>query len=223
MSDILKMLAINVIIVLVYAVIALAVGFLAASQTILAEGLSNLSAAPVAVLNLLVMKYLDKRKSQLAELAKIGENGEKSSKMAKLEPIVGVLNNCFLLAVCVAVIVGSVQILLDGGNHEIQLVSSILFGLFALAYSTSVFVYFRKIARKTPSALVNATVIAWKFTMLIGTGIVVGFGVSWLLNWANFTKITPFIDPILAILLMLFFAISPILGIRDCFREILRE
>jgi len=206
-----KMLAINVGIVVIYAAIAVVTGVIVSSQTILAEGISNLGSAPVAVLNLLVIKFIARQDTKKYPFGK-----------EILELFVGIPSNCFLLLVCIIVIANSVQILLAGGNAEIQVASSILFGIFSVVFNMSVYAYFNTLAKKNPSPLVMATVIAWKFSVMVGIGIVLGFSLSWLLNFTPFRVITPYIDPALAIVLMLIFASSPIIGIRDCMREVMQ-
>jgi len=206
------MLAINVGIVVTYATIAVATGVIVSSQTILAKGISNLGSAPIAVLNLLVIKFIAKQDTKKYPFGK-----------ETLEPFVGIPNNCFLLLVCIMVIASSVQMLLAGGNAEIQVASSILFGIFSVVFNISVYAYFNALAKKNPSPLVMATVIAWKFSVMVGIGIVLGFSLLWLLNLMPFSAITPYIDPALAIALMLIFASSPIIGIRDCMRELMQS
>jgi len=206
-----KMLATNVAIVFVYAAIAAVTGVLVSSQTILAEGVSNLGAAPIAVLNLFVVKFIGRRNAKKYPFGK-----------ETLEPFVGIPNNIFLLAVCAAVIANSAQMLLAGGNDEIRVTSSILFGVFACLFNVCVYRYFSALAKKNPSPLVVATVIAWKFSALVGLGIVLGFSLSWALSLTPLSGITPYIDPVLAIVLMLVFASSPVAGIRDCMGELMR-
>jgi len=69
-----------------------------------------------------------------------------------------------------------------------------------------------------PPLLAAGLLIAWKFSALV----VLGFGLSWALNLTPFSAITVYIDPALAIVLMLVFASSPIIGIRDCVRGLAR-
>jgi cation diffusion facilitator family transporter len=206
-----KMLTFNVGIVLTYATIALVTGILISSQTIMAEGISNLSAAPLAIINLFVIKFISKRNSKKYPFGK-----------ETLEPFVGIPNNIFLLVVCVMVIVSSVQMLLTGGNYEIQVTSSILFGVFSVVFNICVYRYFSSLAKKNPSPLVMATVIAWKFSVMVGIGIVLGFSIAWILSLTPLSGITPFIDPALAIILMLIFALSPITGMRECMKELMQ-
>jgi len=206
-----KMLTVNVAIVIGYAIIAVTTGIMVSSQTILAEGVSNLGSAPIAILNLFVVKFIAKRNT-----------GKYPFGKETLEPFVGIPNNCFLLLICVTVIANGARTLLAGGNDEIRLTSSILFGVFSVVFNVIVHAYFKSLAKKNPSPLVMATVIAWKFSALVGIGIVLGFGLSWVLNLTPLAGITPYMDPALAIILMLLFASSPIVGIRDCMRELMR-
>ena len=206
-----KMLTINVVIVVTYAIIALVAGVLFSSQTILAEGISNLSAAPLALVNLFVIRFINKQNVKKYPFGK-----------ETLEPFVGIPNNVFLLLVCAMVIINSVQMLFAGGNNEIQLTSSILFGVFSVVFNGCVYSYFKSLSKKNPSPLVMATVIAWKFSVMVGVGIVLGFSLSWLLNLTPFGGITPYTDPALAIILMLVFATSPIMGLKDCMKELMQ-
>jgi predicted Co/Zn/Cd cation transporter (cation efflux family) len=78
------------------------------------------------------------------------------------------------------------------------------------------------LAKKNPSPLVMATVIAWKFSVMVGAGIVLGFSIAWVLNLTPVSGITPYIDPALAIILMLIFALSPVIGIKECMTELMQ-
>ena len=206
-----KMLTINVALTLAYSIIAAITGIMVASQTILAEGISNLGAVPLAVLNIFVVKFIAKQNVRKYPFGK-----------DTLEPFVGIPSNCFLLVICVMIIVNSVQMLLAGGNDEVQVTSSILFGIFSFVYNTGVYRYYKSLAKNNPSPIVTVTLVAWKFSATVGLGIVLGFSLSWILSLTPLNALTSYIDPALAVILMLVFASSPILGIRDCIKELMQ-
>lgn len=207
-----KALMLNIAFVTAHSLIALIVGFLVSSQTILAEGITDLGAIPLAVLNILVVKFIDKKNTKKYPFGK-----------EPLEPFIGIPNNAFLLVLSVLIIIDNMQMMFAGGNHEIHLPSSILFGVFSVIYNGIVYRYFKSVSKKNPSPIVIATLIAWKLSFMVGISIVLGFSITWALSVSPISRITPFIDPILAIILMMVFALSPILGMRDCVRELMQR
>jgi len=206
-----KMLTINVALTLAYSIIAVITGIMVASQTILAEGISNLGAVPLALLNIIVVKFIARQNA-----------GKYPFGKDTLEPFVGIPSNCFLLVICITIIVNSVQMLLAGGNDEVRVTSSILFGVFSFVYNTGVYRYYKSLAKDNPSPIVIVTLVAWKFSATVGLGIVLGFGLSWVLSLTPLNALTTYIDPALAVILMLVFASSPIVGIRDCIKELMQ-
>jgi len=206
-----KMLTINVALTFAYSIIAVITGIMVASQTILAEGISNLGAVPLALLNIIVVKFIARQNA-----------GKYPFGKDTLEPFVGIPSNCFLLVICITIIVNSVQMLLAGGNDEVQVTSSILFGVFSFVYNTGVYRYYKSLAKDNPSPIVIVTLVAWKFSATVGLGIVLGFGLSWVLSLTPLNALTAYIDPALAVILMLVFASSPVVGIRDCIKELMQ-
>jgi len=206
-----KMLTINVALTFAYSIIAVITGIMVASQTILAEGISNLGAVPLALLNIIVVKFIARQNA-----------GKYPFGKDTLEPFVGIPSNCFLLVICITIIVNSVQMLLASGNDEVRVTSSILFGVFSFVYNTGVYRYYKSLAKDNPSPIVIVTLVAWKFSATVGLGIVLGFGLSWVLSLTPLNALTPYIDPALAVILMLVFASSPVVGIRDCVKELMQ-
>ena len=206
-----KMLTVNVAFTFAYSVVAVITGMMVSSQTILAEGISNLGAVPLALLNIIVVKFIAKSNVKKYPFGK-----------DSLEPFIGIPSNIFILIICSTIIVNSVQILLAGGNDDIYVTSSILFGVFSFVYNLSIYNYFKSLAQDNPSPIVAVTLVAWKFSTTVGLGIILGFSLSWILNFTPLSTITPFIDPVLAILLMLIFASAPLVGIVDCIKELMQ-
>ena len=206
-----KALMFNIAFVATHSLIALIVGFLVSSQTILAEGITDLGAIPLAVLNIIAIKFIDKKNTKKYPFGK-----------ETLEPFIGIPNNVFLLVLSVLIIIDNAQMMFAGGNYEIHLPSSILFGIFSVIYNGIVYHYFKSVSKKNPSPIVIATLIAWKLSFMVGISIVLGFSITWTLSMSPISGIAPFIDPALAIILMVFFALSPVTGIRDCMRELMQ-
>ena len=88
-----KALMFNIAFVATHSLIALIVGFLVSSQTILAEGITDLGATPLAILNIIVIKFIDKKNTKKYPFGK-----------ETLEPFIGIPNNVFLLVLSVLII-----------------------------------------------------------------------------------------------------------------------
>ena len=93
-----KALMFNIVFVTTHSLIALVVGFFASSQTILAEGITDLGTIPLAILNVIVIKFIDKKNTKEYPFGK-----------EALEPFVGIPNNAFLLVLSVLIIIDDVR------------------------------------------------------------------------------------------------------------------
>ena len=127
-----------------------------------------------------------------------------------------------MLAIAVTIIIDNVQIMIAGGNEEVHIIAVILFGILSTVFNFFGYRYFKKQAKKYPTPTAKVLVVGWQFSTIVGIGLVVGFSASWILNMTAVSPFTVYIDPALAIILMLIFAISPITEMKKCFMELMQ-
>jgi len=193
------------------AIITIVVGFLVSAQTILAEGISSLVALITTSISIFIVKFISKRNEKKYPFGK-----------ESLEPFVGVINYCLMLFICIMVIIDAIQVIASGGNDEIHITSSILFGVFYVMFTSAIYIYLKSLIKSHTTPISELEVVGWKFSIFTSIGMVLGFSLSWVLNLIGLYTLTAYVDPILAIILMLVFASTPILELKSSMLELMQ-
>ncbi|MCL1882563.1 MAG: cation diffusion facilitator family transporter [Defluviitaleaceae bacterium] len=206
-----KLVKISLVVSTGFLIFQLIIGLLANSQAILADGISTLIGTIVACFNLALLSFIGKRNTKKYPFGK-----------ETLEPFIGIANQILMFIIAVTIIIDNVQVIIAGGNDEVHITAVILFGVLSTVFNFFGYRYFKKQAKRYPTPTAKVLVVGWQFSTIVGIGLVVGFSASWILNMTTVSPFTVYIDPALAIMLMLIFAISPITEMKKCFMELMQ-
>jgi len=204
-----KVLRISVIFTLIFTIIALLVGFIISSQVILFDGIFNLVGIALTYLSIAAMRFINKKDDWNYPFGK-----------ATFEPFIAVVQYAVIIYICLTNITTAIQVIIHGG-HEVNIASGVLYGVFSTVYNFIVFTYLRLLTKKHPTAILEVEVDQWKFSFLLGMGILIGFSLSYALSLTQFYPARAFSDPILTIIITLLFGKTAIASIKNCVREIL--
>ena len=193
----------------VFTIVALTVGFLTSSQVILFDGVFNLVGLALTYLSIVSLRFISKRDELNYPFGK-----------ATFEPFIAIVQYCIILYICITNIATAIQVIISGG-HAISIASGILYGVFSVAFNVSVYVYLRHLTKHQTSAIAEVEIDQWKFSCLLGIGILVGFGVSFGFGSIGLTGFTPYVDPILTVIITLLFGRTAFLAMKGCVRELL--
>ena len=205
-----KVLRVSVIFTVVFTIIALAVGFITSSQVILFDGIFNLVGIALTYLSISAMHFIKKKDEWNYPFGK-----------ATFEPFIAIVQYAIILYICVTNITTAVQVMI-GGGHEVDIFSGVLYGLFSTTYNLCVVMYLRLLTRKHHTAISKVEIDQWKFSFLLGIGILIGFSISYGLSLTDFYPYRVFTDPILTIIITLLFAKTAIISMKNCMREMLQ-
>jgi len=205
-----KVLKISVIFTVIFTIIALTVGFITSSQVILFDGIFNLIGIALTYLSISAMSFIKKKDEWNYPFGK-----------ATFEPFIAVVQYAIILYICITNIVTATQTIIDGG-HEIDIFSGVLYGLFSTIYNFIVFTYLKQLTKKHHTAISKVEIDQWKFSFLLGMGILIGFTLSYSLSFTDFYIFSVFSDPILTIIITLLFAKTAISSMKNCIREMLQ-
>jgi cation diffusion facilitator family transporter len=81
--------------------------------------------------------------------------------------------------------------------------------------------YLKDIAKRTNSAMLKSASLHWRVDTVLSFGVCAGFLFGFILQVSGFNKITPYIDPVIAIILAVFLIQSPIKAISHSVLELL--
>lgn len=128
---------------------------------------------------------------------------------AQVESLFLVIKYTVLLVVTIQLILDSIQTILDGGHHvDAGMIAIFEFAVFlgcaGLYFLLSYF------SRRYESMTIHAELYAWKLDIIGSLGVAVAFALQLLLQQTAVSWFTPYIDPIVAIVMALFLIREPV-------------
>jgi cation diffusion facilitator family transporter len=123
---------------------------------------------------------------------------------AKYEPFTVTVQGILILATCITSIKFAIQDIVhaeDVTTYGLPTVATFISGIIGIF----IVLYFRRIARQTHSAMLKAASLHWMTDTVLAFGISLGFLIGLTLHNLGYTKLTPYVDPVMAIILALIF------------------
>ena len=137
----------------------------------------------------------------------------------QIESIFLIIKGFMMLSVTVSVSMGIIQSALSGGNpvdnNSVSLFQLIL-GLI------SVFIYFlmRHLNRQVTSPTVDAELLGWRLDIFYSLGMALAFFASGYLEKGSLAFLSPYFDPVVAVLIVLFMLPENVRMLRDSIRDL---
>jgi cation diffusion facilitator family transporter len=193
---------------LFFVVLGLGFAFYTKSDSILFDGIYSFIALCISIITLKVSKLAEQPDDDLFHFG-----------YTQFEPLVNVFKAMFILAACVLAIFSAVQSLMSGGN-PLKFGFAVIYGVLASSGCFAMGFYMKYKAKKTISGLLQADAAEWLVDGLISFAVLVGFVVGFVLEQTRWHDITPFVDPLLLILITIFALPVPIKIFLSNVREI---
>lgn len=189
--------------------IAAGVGIAVDSITLILDAATSLVIVAVAFL----MKYaINKIHRPADEDYHFGYN--------KYEPLVVSMQGLLIFTTCILVIKFAIQDIIhaeDIANHFIPVVATFISGIIGIFIS----VYLKRIATRTGSSMLDSVALHWRMDTTQSFGICLGFIFGFISQRSGYVKITPYVDPVMAIILALIFIAAPVKTILHNILELL--
>lgn len=129
----------------------------------------------------------------------------------KYEPLTAAIQNGLIIVVCIVSIKFAIQDIIhadDMANYSLA-----AFGIFfELILSLGIAFYLKNMAAKTKSQMIRASGTHWLLDAGLSLGICVGFCIAIIMKDTSWARLTPYVDPVMAMLLASFFIFVPIRG-----------
>jgi len=128
----------------------------------------------------------------------------------KYEPLTALVQRVLIIATCVISIHFAVQDILhaeDLHSYSVPAVAT----FFAVVLGFVIMRYLGKVARRTHSRMFRAASMHWMSDAILSLGVCLGFGAGWFLQRAGYAG-TPYVDPMMAIVLALILMGIPLKG-----------
>lgn len=172
--------------------------FFASSQAILLDGLFNLVYFVACLLTI-----------KVAQLIKRGDTEAFPFGYAYFEPLINGAKGALVLGVTIIAFIGSVETLLSGGS-EIAAGIAILYGGLATAACWFLAMVTYKGSKRTRSPLVQADAANWLINAAISSAVLIAFIIVFLAQGTAFEAFSPYIDPLLVIVIVMISVSVPI-------------
>jgi len=138
----------------------------------------------------------------------------------KYEPFTVVIQGALIIATCVISMKFAVQDILhheDIKDYQIPMIAAFI----SAALGAFIAIFIKITARRTRSAMMHAASMHWFIDTGMSAGMLGGFYAGYVLKQGGYAEITPFIDPVMAIILALVFMLPPLKAMRKNLFELL--
>jgi predicted Co/Zn/Cd cation transporter (cation efflux family) len=184
---------------------AIIMAIVAESQAILLDGLYTFITLLMSLVSL-----------KIINLVNLPETKHRPFGYASLEPFLNLVKSSIILILLIACLVTNIQTLLTGGRNLILDVATIYTFICIIIYFAIIYMI-KKCKRKTTSSILELEVKNWYIDTLITVGIAVSLGFVLVIYKMGLTKILPYIDPSLVIVIVI---VSLPIPIKSLFQEL---
>ncbi|MGF7184364.1 cation diffusion facilitator family transporter [Desulfitispora alkaliphila] len=205
-----RLLLISVYAAIGFSVLGIVIGLLVNSQFIFFDGIYSLISVALSGLSLLAAKY-------------IGKNDWKRFPFGKdvIEPIVIIIKYTIIFLLVVASLIVAMISLFQGGR-DVAIGVALIYSLVGTVGCFLTYLYFKKHTGKTQSGFLTAESNQWLIDTFVSAGVLIAFIVASILqNISSLAYIVPYVDPVMVIIISLYFMKLPIKGIKASLREVL--
>lgn len=203
---------------LVVASVAVIVGLLAHSFSIIFDGVYMLVDAAMSGLALLVARLIATSSASEAPRGTLLERF--TFGFWHLEPIVLGLNGTLLIGASVYALINAVASLMVGGR-ELEFSYAIAYTVFALVISVSMVLIERRANATIRSDFIALDIQSWLMSAGIAGSLCVAFCIGYVLEGSGYDWMSPYVDPVVLALICLALIPLPVATIRQALSEIL--
>jgi len=175
---------------LLLALSAIVMALIAESQAILLDGLYTIITLVMAFISLKVI-----------DLVETPESSSRPFGYMSLEPFLNFAKSLVLLSLMLAFLITNIQVLTTGGRI-IALDMTMLYILICLVIYAVIIFFLRRYRNKTKSSILALETKTWYIDALLTLGIAVSLAIAMALYRMGYTKILPYIDPTIVIILV---------------------
>ena len=203
-----KVLKISIAVTFLLAVGGLVFGLLSGSLAIVFDGMFNMVDTTMAMLALFVARLLTSEGSRRFQYG-----------YWHVEPIVLVFNGSVLILLCAYALINAIGSLLSGGR-ELDFDSAFIFTLLMSVLSIGMYIYIKHKNKTINSEFLRLDVQSWLISAAISTSLLVAFGIASFIEETHFTYITPYIDPLILVIVTAGLIFVPMATVRDAMSDL---
>ncbi|MFC4736982.1 cation diffusion facilitator family transporter [Bacillus daqingensis] len=205
-----KILWMSVAAAILFSGAGIVLGMLFQSQMILFDGLYSLISVALSYVSLMAAAFMAKSDWKRYPFGK-----------DIVEPLVVLFKYTVILILIAGSAAASVTALFQGGR-DMQVGPAFAYSFVGLLACGAVTMYLQKRAKRSESALLKAESNQWLMDTLVSTGVFAGFLVAFVLDLFQwFPAVIPYVDPLMVLLVSLYFLKFPLKEMRAALKEVL--
>lgn len=190
---------------LLLSVSAIIIAIIAKSQAVLLDGVYTFIALSMSFLSLKVINKVN-----------TPESSDKPFGFMAMEPFLNLVKSIIILILLAVFLITNIQELLTGGRIiSIDLISLYIF--ICLIIYLIILLYLNKCRKQTESSILMLEIRIWRIDALLTLGIAVSLAIAYVLLKLGYTRILPYIDPVIVIILVI--ASIPV-PVKEVFNEL---
>lgn len=139
---------------------------------------------------------------------------------SQVESVFVIIKYSILLIVDISLIVDSISIVIDGGNH-INATAVAIFEIAMCIGCVAMYLFLSRLNRKFSTPSIKAELFIWKLDSYATLGVGAAFIIALLLEKTRFAFVAPYADPVIAIVLAVILLREPISMIVESFKGLL--
>ncbi|WP_181919555.1 cation diffusion facilitator family transporter [Alkalilimnicola ehrlichii] len=200
----------SILAALVFAVLSFVIGLLFRSQVILFDGLYSVISVTLSLSTLAALRFMGKADWERFPFGK-----------DTVEPLVIIVKYLALIALVMASTIAAVIALFTGGR-DVMVGPGLIYAAFAVVFGYFMFRHLTDKNRTLDSRIVQTEINEWYLDTIISVGVLLGFALG--LGMTYVPALAPYviyIDPVMVILLSVYFLRWPITSIQTSLREVL--
>lgn len=137
-----------------------------------------------------------------------------------IEPLIILFQYGVLLYVIVDAFLGAIDDVRSGGN-ELVLGGALVYLAISATLTYGIFRYLRMFQIKASSGLVSAEIVQWRLSFILTGGALVGYLIAQVLVWLSFDAISPYVDPVMLIIITLWLVKTPLIEMWTAIKELI--
>lgn len=205
-----KILSFSIISAFLFALTGSIWGILINSQIILFDGIYSFLSVILSAISLLASEIIKKEDDKMFQFGR-----------SQVEPITIVFKSLIIISICVYAFVNAINSLFEGGR-SVSSPSAILYSVFTTLACLICWLYVHKAKKKIRnSGLLKIESKEWLMDTLLSSAVLIGFIFSYYVEKTSYSNLVVYFDPLMVIIVTLFFLKLPILDLINNIKELL--
>jgi cation diffusion facilitator family transporter len=195
---------------IIFSALGIALGVASESQIIVFDGLYSMISVLLSGVSIATVRFKNRKDNEKYPFGK-----------DTVEPLVIIFKYSVIMMLVFISFVSAIKSLLNGGR-EVEIGAALVYSFISTFGCYGFYRYIKLYSIKKKSGLVSAESSQWLMDTLVSGGVLLGFGIAYVLGrFSSLNWMIPYIDPVMVIVVSLYFVKVPVIEMRKSVSELL--